>query len=253
MHLEGHTAGVLALAWTAHGGPRGKLMLASGAADSTVRVWVLSYATEQQLRLLEARVSEHHTHDIASLAWSPSGLLASGSNDASVLVYEVPHADEGSPLVKRASLEGHTGGVYSLSWSADSTQLASSSRDSTVRIWELPDVPGEKAQVWTLPEQCVWSRWISLPTPRLACARRSPDGQGEPPADEAPYTYFLQFMLVDFQQQLRLLRRMTYGELDEDDLSRLGLLDIRDLALAPTHHGEICLPERILPPAGCTA
>lgn len=253
LHLEGHSAGVLVLAWSPRGG---ETLLASGGADAAVRVWTLRYYDDRpaQLRLVGVRVGLEHTHDVASLAWSPAGLLASGSKDASVLVYEVPEGDGLPPLVRRDSLEGHTGKVSALSWSQDGTQLASSSLDSTVRVWELPASPGGKAPVWALPEQCIWSRWIwssTTTTTRLACARRSPEGQVEPPAEEPPYTYYLHYMLVDFQQQLRLLRRMTYGDLDGDDLNKLGLLDIRDSALAPTHRGQMCLPAREVEPAGC--
>jgi hypothetical protein len=130
--------------------------------------------------------------------------------------------------------------------------LASSSLDSAVRLWELPEKAAAKPPVWVMADECTWSRWISLPTPRLACARRQSEGQKEPPADEPPYTYFLQYMLVDFEQQFRLLRRMTYGVLDEDELNTLGLLGIRDTALALTHQGRSCMPQNVSLPAGCT-
>ena len=74
--LEGHAGAILHIVWS----PDGRL-LASGSADSTVRVW--EAASGRERRKLEA-----HSDAVLSVAWSPDGrLLASGSDDNTVRLW----------------------------------------------------------------------------------------------------------------------------------------------------------------------
>lgn len=77
-NLEGHTQAVLAVAFS----PDGKL-LASGAADATVRLW------DPERRTPVAALAGH-TADVGSLAFSHDGrLLASAGYDQSVRLWDV--------------------------------------------------------------------------------------------------------------------------------------------------------------------
>lgn len=76
--LEGHTAAITAIAWTAN-----DKTLASASYDKTVRVW--DAVKGEQLKKLEG-----HTDVVATLSWAPNGkLLASGSYDKTVRVWDI--------------------------------------------------------------------------------------------------------------------------------------------------------------------
>ena len=139
--LEGHTAAVRSVAWAPDGTAarqwrcsttrcgcgrrvvadwcapwratrigsgawRGRPMaqqLASGADDSTVRLWE---ARSGQL----VRTLEGHTDSVRSVAWAPDGQqLASGADDGTVRLWEAQW-----PTVR--TLEGHTAAVRSVAW-----------------------------------------------------------------------------------------------------------------------------------------
>jgi len=74
--LEGHAKAVYSVAFS----PDGKL-LASGAADETIRLW--DTASQKELAVLEG-----HTDPVFSVAFSPDGkLLASGSDDKTIRLW----------------------------------------------------------------------------------------------------------------------------------------------------------------------
>jgi len=128
--LTGHTGPVESVAFGT--GPDGRLLLASGSRDKTVRLWdpVTGAPAGQPLAGL--------TGPVGSVAFGagPAGrlLLASGSWDGTVRLWDpVTGAPAGQPLT------GHTGPVGSVAFGAGADGrllLASGSRDGTVRLWD---------------------------------------------------------------------------------------------------------------------
>jgi len=120
--VTGHASGVMSVAFSPDG-----TTLASGSADTSVRLW--DVASHRQV----GSPLTGHTDAVSSVAFSPDGTtLASGSEDSTVRLWAVAsHRKFGSPLT------GHTDAVSSVAFSPDGTTLASGSWDSTVRLWDV--------------------------------------------------------------------------------------------------------------------
>jgi len=131
--LEGHTGAILDLTFS----PDGRY-LASGAGDSTMRLWDLN--TETPLHTCEA-----HKDHVLFVAFSPdSKVVASGGMDKLIYLWD---SESGERIGK--PLKGHSKFVTSIAWQPMISQeegkrlMASSSKDMSVRIWE------------TITQQCI--------------------------------------------------------------------------------------------------
>jgi RNA polymerase sigma factor (sigma-70 family) len=123
--FEGHTDGVMVVAFS----PDGKRALSGGVCygdrDPTVRLW--DVATGKELLKLEG-----HTEGVYSLAFLPGGKKAvSGSHDGTVRLWDLVTGKE----LQR--YEGHEGTVYGLDVSGDGKLLLTGGEDSTMRLWDL--------------------------------------------------------------------------------------------------------------------
>ncbi len=123
--FEGHTDGVMVVAFS----PDGKRILSGGVCygdrDPTVRLW--DVVTGKELLKLEG-----HTEGVYSLAFLPGGKKAvSGGGDGTIRIWDLETGKE----LKR--YEGHEGTVYGLDVSGDGKLLLTGGEDKTMRLWDL--------------------------------------------------------------------------------------------------------------------
>lgn len=177
-----------------------------------------------------------HRHHIRALEWSGFGLLASSGKDSRVLI----HAFEDGVASLSIELSGHNGEVWGVSWAPDGSQLATAANDNSVRVWDITRDQAKQSRkytMWHMRKKCRYLRWLNVEPQRLACARdsvslESPNTMSEEP----PFTYWMEYTLMDYRYQAEVLRGLTYGYLTQDDLRSLGCdsiaLTVMDPALS---------------------
>ncbi len=157
--LEGHGAGVLAVAVT----PDGRRAV-SGSSDKTLKVWDL-----EQGALLATL--EGHGAQVWAVAVTPDGRRAvSGSDDATLKVWDL---EQGALL---ATLEAHGGGVKAVAVTPDGRRAVSGSDDRTLKVWDLE----QGALLATLEGHGdrVWAVAVTPDGRRAVSGSRRPDAQG---------------------------------------------------------------------------
>src|SRR5205823_4653918 len=127
--LEGHRDAVFSVAFSPAGHPQsGSWVLATGSADSTIRLW--DVATRREL----IPPLKRHAHGIYCVAFSPDGrTLASAEGDCTVRLWNVA----ARPVFQIATLQEHTAPVVCVAFSPDGRTLASASQDRSIRLWDV--------------------------------------------------------------------------------------------------------------------
>jgi WD40 repeat protein len=134
--LEGHTAYVAAVAFSADG-----KVLGSGSNDRTLRLWDL--ATGKALH-----VCAGHDDQVCAVAFAPDGkTVASGSWDGSVRLWDVATGKE----LRRWA--GHRYEVLGVAFAPDGKTVASGGTDGTVRFWDVAG--GQEIRRFTVHESGV--------------------------------------------------------------------------------------------------
>lgn len=102
----------------------GSMLVASGCADCSIRLWNLS--DDRHVRVLQG-----HKGAVFSIAFSPSGKqIVSGSQDHTIRVWDSEKA------IALGVLHGHNGPVNSVHFSPDGERILSASHDHTIRVWD---------------------------------------------------------------------------------------------------------------------
>ena len=151
--LEGHTADVTSLAFSADG----KTAL-SGSRDRTIRQWDI--ATGKTIKVFRG-----HARSVTSVAFSPDGkTIISGSDDRTIRLWDAETGREHARLV------GHSGPVTSVALSPDGRTVLSGSHDGTLRLWHVE----------TLDELIAWIH-ANRDVPALPCSVSADFGLEAPP------------------------------------------------------------------------
>jgi WD40 repeat protein/serine/threonine protein kinase len=121
--LHGHIGPVNAVAFA----PAGPRRLASGSADTTVRLWDLAGAEAAVGPVLKG-----HTASVTAVAFAPDGkTLASAGGDLAIRLWDVGGAEPAAgPVLNPVP-------AAALAFAPDGRTLAAGCTDGTVRLWEL--------------------------------------------------------------------------------------------------------------------
>jgi len=100
-------------------------LLASGSADSTIKLW--DTTTSHELRTLTG-----HAGWVRCVAFNQDGrLLASGGADKTVKLWDTTTG------IELRTLSGHASSINGLAFSPDGRLLASASADKTIKLWDV--------------------------------------------------------------------------------------------------------------------
>ncbi len=130
VRFEGHTWGVLSVAWSSDGS---RLATGPGVNDTTYDVIVWDAKSGQVLHRLVG-----HEQPVFAVDFSPDGnWLASGSGESNgTTPGQLIIWDLGTGALAH-TLTGHTGQVTDVDYSSDGAWLASGSSDGTVMLWTV--------------------------------------------------------------------------------------------------------------------
>lgn len=124
MNFYGHKLPVMAMDVSSDG-----LILATGSADKTVKLWGIDFGDCR--RSLRA-----HSDSVVSVAFQPkTHYFFSGSRDGSLKYWD------GDKFEFIAELPGQRGEVWSIGISGDGEMVATASHDKMLRVWRRTDEP----------------------------------------------------------------------------------------------------------------
>jgi len=153
VHLEGHTSGILQLAYSRDG-----RRLASVARDGTLRLWEVDQRKEW--RSFNVGVGE-------AVAFSPDGRwIAAVGEDNTVRIWNVENQSESSVV------PGHGSPITQIVFSNRGTRLATAAKDGTITIWDA------NFQKSAQPEPTTESVSAITAEPKAKPSQRPPEGLG---------------------------------------------------------------------------
>ena len=150
--LSGHTDIVLCVDVSKDG-----RLIATGAKDSTIRLWSKMKAEEEDDIFTCVGVGKGHTGPVGTVALSianrSSSYVISGSQDSTIKVWDIRYDAQDSlprdlhPLLTQ---KAHDKDINAVAVSPNNKLLASGSQDKTAKIWTLPVLSGRDGDEMSL-------------------------------------------------------------------------------------------------------